>query len=175
MNIPKVFAALSLVVPLLAAAAEITWDELIDVSDAALREAQRVLIEEHQAGRYERFDITGRNSEIVLSTGGEPGLVGKVVYVGSFSLRSNTWLWGWADKGVPQHLSQPLSIVREVGQSQGFKQLTTRRWQGDTGDAQNMVAIAHWLLDGKGMYRAPDDEGQLLRYWVITDIHPAKP
>ena len=40
-------------------------------------------------------------------------LVADIVFVGSVSKRSNTWLWSWANPSVDKGLSAPLRKVRD--------------------------------------------------------------
>ncbi len=174
MNFRAWIAVLGLGAYAIAWANEPTWEDLLGRSRAELREAQRVLMEEHKAVSFERYDVDLERGEIALSSEGVPGLVGSVVYVGLYSQSTRRWLWGWADGNVPSHLSQRLEAVRDFGTTRGFKSLSRKSWRGNTTDAQDMTAIALLLLKGKAMYRQPSMDGQHYRYWVFTDLRPAK-
>jgi len=72
--------------------------------------------------------------------------------VGSWSGKSNTWLWSWANGTVPDHLTRELWVVRDYGDRHGVERLAEPSWTACEADGWQMAAIAAHLLRGMGVY-----------------------
>lgn len=164
-----------LICPLLfAAAAEAagpTWEALLATSEERMAKAQEVLGYEHGLVDYERYDMysVGRGRlELAFSNGGVPGVKASAIYIGSYDTATKVWLWGWADGSLPTGLNTAVKKVLRYGQRRGFERLVQPSFVIEQDKLAGLAAIANHLLDGKGIYRAPD--GGSWTFVVLTDI-----
>lgn len=151
---------------------EAEWRRLLQLSGENLERTQAELEKQFRLSDYERFDVSQDTAELVFSGGGKSDVIAKVVFVGSFSLRSETWLWAWANESINASLTKDLAIVRDHGKTHGFRQLTERGWTTHEDEGWELAAVVNYLLKGKGVYRAPADKTIL--WLVMTDVRLAK-
>jgi hypothetical protein len=90
-------------------------------------------------------------------------------FVGTISTETGTWLWAWENPSMDPATWQAILEVRRVGESLGIAQLTTPKWTADADDGWEMTSISAFVLQAKGVYRTPRDEGGFT-YMVITAI-----
>ena len=146
----------------------IEWDDLLAVSYEYLYEQQGILEAEFRMSKHERWDTDQESGTLTFSNSGKPTVEAEVVYVGSFSTSSNSWLWGWANSSIDAGLSAPLEMIREFGSEHGLNKLTDEKWDAEEVDGWEMAAVSNYLLKGRGVYRPPYDGGVL--FLVITNI-----
>jgi hypothetical protein len=90
----------------------------------------------------------------------------RYVDVGSFSTKTNTWNWSWANSATPLLVKRRLNSVRLYGEENGFPELTMALIDGDEYTGWAMTAITAELLSAIGGYRIPHDH--LFIYFVFT-------
>jgi hypothetical protein len=82
--------------------------------------------------------------------------------VGSWSRRSGTWLWGWANDWWEPRLTMGIIPVKRFGESRGLPRLWRGGFEADEDLALHLARGAMSLLpDVDGIYRAPTDHGSL--------------
>lgn len=146
----------------------VSWQELIDKSYDYLYEQQEALGAIDNMAEHNRWDIDQDNGTLTFSNDDVPLVVANIAIAGSVITSQNTWRWSWANPSIDPKLSAPIEVVRQYGAEHGLDKLTDRGWPAEEIDGWEMVAIANYLLQGKGAYRAP--AGDLLLFVVITDI-----
>jgi len=88
--------------------------------------------------------------------------------IGSFSTRTSTWLWSWANESVDEHITQDARRVRELGLERHWAPLWLDGWQADEVDGWEMAAIGARLSNAEGCYRAVHDGIQ--KYDVLRNF-----
>jgi hypothetical protein len=144
------------------------YEHYVHEACADLQRRQDKLIEEYQISTWERYDWNQDKQELVFSQQGQPKVIAKIQFVGSFSNRSNTWRWAWANDTVVPGMKQDVILVKAFGEQRGWKRLVTPQWNADEQDGWDMTAVAVRLLNAKGAYRTPDEDG--LTFMIIKDI-----
>ena len=152
---------------------EASWRAFVDESRAILDADQKALVDDYGVTDYERFDVDQDQGELVFSNGGVVHVRARIVFVGSLSHTSQTWLWSWANTSVLAHLTEPMKAVQAVGRARGFEKLVEPKWDAVEADAWDMAAIANHVLNGKGVYRAPYSTG--LALLVLTEVRRVHP
>jgi hypothetical protein len=151
---------------------EAEWLRLLEASNANLEKTQRALESQFHLSDYERFDVAQDSGELVFSSPGKADVIAKVVFVGSYAFRSETWLWAWANSSINDSLTGKLAIVRKYGETHGLRQLTERGWSSNEDEGWELAAVVNCLLKGKGVYRAPSKSTVL--WLVMTDVRQAR-
>jgi hypothetical protein len=127
-----------------------------------------ILRDEYHMGSYERWDYDQDTGEFVFSDAGVPKLIAKFQVVGSISNVSNTWLWSWANPNILEPVKKDMQVVKQFGEEHGLKELTDEKWEGEELDGWAMTNVSARLLNAKGAYRCPDENGFL--FVVFTDV-----
>jgi hypothetical protein len=149
------------------------WDEdryreFVSDSFVYLNTAQDRAKEDFRLGSYQRFDWNQENGTLVFSDSGIAKVVAAIQLVGSISKRSGTWLWSWDNSTVLGNVKDRLVEVRQFGERHGLKELIIPKWVATEEDGWAMTAITAKLLQAKGAYRSPDDNG--FSFFVFTDL-----
>lgn len=144
------------------------YSKLVDESNdylGAVLDAAKI---DFKLGSYERYDWDQEKGELVFSDQGVPKVAVKIQFVGSISTKSGTWLWSWDNPSVLENIKKHVQRVRDFGKQHGISKLTTAKWEAEEVDGWEMTAIAAKLLNAKGAYRSPKDDG--FTFMVFTDI-----
>lgn len=91
----------------------------------------------------------------------------KYIPVGTYSLKSNTWMWSWYNEGsIEAHKDESLK-VEELGEKNNFEFLTKGIFEFDESECWQFVAISKSLIGGLGVYRTNSKE--LNKYFILTE------
>jgi hypothetical protein len=137
------------------------WNELVERAEEYTEECQARLKSEFSLSTWERYDYDQRKGELVFSTGGVPRLRTKIQIVGSTSTVSNTWLWSWDNPSILEGAAEYMHLLKTFGEQHEFERLSRARWPGDESDGWEMTCVACFLMQGEGVYRAPEEDGAL--------------
>lgn len=143
-------------------------DAFFDECLAELEEKNTELMDNYSLAEYERWDFDQETAELVFSNQGKKGLIARVYYIGSYSPRSETWMWGWGNDSVMPYLTAPIARVREFGHEQNIEELVDRFWSATEDAGWAMSAAALRIVGGLGVYRGKDQYGE--SYLLIHDI-----
>jgi len=82
--------------------------------------------------------------------------------IGSWSSRSKTWLWGWANQWWEARLTRAMVRVKRAGERLGIEALWRSSIPGDESVGWQVSSAALDLLpEFEGIYRAPTENGSL--------------
>jgi hypothetical protein len=87
---------------------------------------------------------------------------------GSFSTKTNTWKWSWANEYLKDSERRDIEKVRAFGLDKGYTQLFTGLIDGDEYTGWAMTSVAAKVLNAIGVYRFPEDH--LFFYFVFTGV-----
>ena len=144
------------------------FQELRQQSNWSMREQIERNQKEFQLDTYARFDWNPWRGELVFSSGGVPKVVARIQVVGSLSTRFKTWLWAWANSSLLPPVRQSVLRVREFGEERSLLTLIQSKWAAKEADAWQMTAVTHRLIDAKGAFKCPGEDG--FTFMVFTDI-----
>lgn len=145
-----------------------TWESFLDEAMEYLQSQQDRLNADYQLSSWQRYNYNQEGGTIVFSSDGRIGIVADIHIVGSTSKSGGTWLWAWDNPSVLDRVKHCLTDVRTFGEVHGFDKLTTPKWPGDERDGWEMTAVAAFILQTQGAYRAPHDNGVL--FMVLRNI-----
>lgn len=75
--------------------------------------------------------------------------------IGTYNTLDGTFLWGWDHPSVPKGLDADARLARAFGQRNRLPQFTTRKVECSEDEAWRFTAVALYLSDAQGLYRAP--------------------
>ena len=157
----------------LACRGDAEYETYVAAAGEELQQRQDQIKRDYQLGEWERFDWYQERQELVFSQGGAPKVVAKVQFVGSYSKRSKTWRWAWANDTVLPEMKSAVLQVKQLGAEKGWRRLTEAQWPATELDGWEMTGVAARVLNAKGAYRSSADDG--LTFMVITSIRWSDP
>jgi hypothetical protein len=149
------------------------FQEFFDASVAELGQKQDELLM-HGIGEFERWDFDQRDGKLRFSSGaGATGVVADVVIIGSYSAKSQTWKWAWANESLLPAIREAATVFRGLGAITGLDVF-------EDGDAVEIDADLAWQtvamcvkhVGAIGAYRGPSQNGTLSTMFAITQISP---
>ena len=135
------------------------YNKLLNECVAEVKRKNQKLADEYGFGSFERWDIDQELGELVFSDEGVPKLICSVTMLGSFSVQSETWMWGWANPTLLEPLTRDTNAVREYGETNRIEDLKVEKTHATEGEAWALSALACRTLSGLGLYRGPTGNG----------------
>lgn len=77
--------------------------------------------------------------------------------IGSYSLKTRTWVWGWANGSVLEPQRKKSSRLRSLAELTGFDVFRRGVWEATESLAWELTALAVGHLGAQGAYRCPMD------------------
>ncbi|WP_321397761.1 DUF6882 domain-containing protein [Emcibacter sp.] len=127
---------------------------------------QKKFRKDFKIGDHDRWGRDEETGLLVFSNNGEPKVEAEFHFAGSFSLRSDTWMWAWANPGFEEKVRIASRKLRELGDEKGFLALSAHLVEATENDAGHFVAIMAKELNALGTYRT--FENDLYTYMIIT-------
>lgn len=119
-------------------------------------------------GSWSRYDYDLDRGTLTFSQDGIAKVVASILVAGTTSQSAGTWLWSWANGYLPESVSEPVKKVRDFGISEVITELAEPYVQDDEDLGWALTAIAAKIMDAKGAYRCPGNNGYV--YVIFTDI-----
>jgi len=144
------------------------YEEFVRDSYDYLNKVQEATKRDFALGSYERYDWDQRKGTLTFSDNGMPKVIAQVAFVGSISKRTKTWLWSWDNDSILPSVKEHIAEVRRFGELHGLRELTIPKWDAAEEDGWAMTAVTARILQAKGAYRSPDDNG--FTFLVFTSL-----
>lgn len=136
-----------------------------------LKAQQDILGDQYALGGYERWDYDQGTGQFIFSDKGVPKLIADFQVVGTLSTVTNTWLWSWANPSILESVKTDIHVVKQFGEEHDLEELTQEKWDAKELDGWAMTNVSARLLNAKGAYRCPDDNG--FTFVIFTDVRRA--
>ncbi|MGN1064562.1 MAG: DUF6882 domain-containing protein, partial [Thermoguttaceae bacterium] len=144
-----------------------------------LTECMTLATERHMEWRKKHAGVLGGSwgfdgkTGLLSFTFGGIGVSYVAQVVGSWSEKTQTFLWSWANSCVPPELAQAAEKVKAVGEERGCPLLTERKLDCDENLAMSLASAASVMTDLPICYRAPGRDG--LYFYLVFRDEPAVP
>jgi hypothetical protein len=146
--------------PLDRAAGRLSEDQvgrLIEVASASTDAAQKALDGRTHFLGYPEWFFDSDGATLRFQGCDAPTLASPVSLVGSFSTKTNTWMWSWENEGLDERAMGDVWRLRTFGEARDISRLATGYWAAEEVDGWEMTSVAAYLLGAQGVYRAPMD------------------
>ena len=132
-----------------------------------MSKAQEIFIKKYEVNLYENWFYDQESELIRLHNMDGSEIYFKYIPVGTYSLRSNTWMWSWHNEdSIEQHKNETIK-TKELGKKYSFKYLTDGLIECEQEECWNLTAISKNLIEGIGVYCTKSDE--LLKFIIIKE------
>jgi hypothetical protein len=122
--------------------------------------------QQFKIGDWPRWDYDSDLATLTFSEEGVPRVVADVLVIGT--TRADQWQWTWANSNSPSLTRDQGEPIRFFGETNGWSKLATPFVESDEYTGWEMTSVAVHVLNAKGSYRFPTDEGFV--YVVYKDI-----
>ncbi|MDR6528926.1 hypothetical protein J2787_004365 [Chryseobacterium rhizosphaerae] len=92
----------------------------------------------------------------------------KYIPIGTYSLKSATWMWSWFNNHSIEKSRSELLLVKEFGIENNYEKLHNGTFSSDEYDGWELSSICLHFVNGIGIYKVNTDE--LDKYMLITDV-----
>ncbi len=133
----------------------ISFEDLSSKAYDYLVEQQEICRSVYKIESYQSWFYDQLTGELTFSDAEVKKLIINFESVGSFSLKSNTWMWSWANKHTQEKVKSEIIKVKEFGEKRNFEKLFDPIWEAEEVDGWEMAGISAYILQAKGVYRAP--------------------
>ena len=148
------------------------FENLVLQATAYLRASNDKANRHFGIGSYARYEYDLFQNEIWWSDPLGPKVRARLTIVGSFSKKTDTWLWAWANPHFNDVEIGEIEKVREFGESEDITKLTESKWPADEIDGWEMTSISARLLEAQGAYCSPSDTGELFLLYDGLEFIP---
>lgn len=94
-----------------------------------------------------------------------------VIHIGSYSRRSDTWLWAWANVSLLPKLRAKAETLRALESTTGYELFgDADTFEVDEPMAWELAAIAVKHLAAMGCYRAPNADESCLSFLALVEL-----
>ena len=136
------------------------------VSDA--QHKNDALDAEYGLHSFVRWDDDRDRELLVFSNPGKPDVLeAKRTEIGSYSLRTQTWLWAWANEDFSPAAREASRRLQALHALTGFRVFVDPGIGASSADAQDFAALAVHQLEAIGFFRSPSDGPTL--YLVVHE------
>lgn len=105
--------------------------------------------------KYE-YCFSAGQAWLAFGDGGEFRLRCDAHVVGSWSPRSGTWLWGWANDHWEARVTEALVSVKRRGEREGVRSLTRSMFKAEEADAWDIACgVLDTIPEVEAVYRSP--------------------
>ena len=123
---------------------------LIQTACLSTDEAQRALDDRTGFVSYPRWQFDADTRSLRFHGADTPDLVTPVSLVGSFSSKSDTWMWAWESNRVEPELLGDVWRLRTFGEVRGISCMSEGTWPAEEHDGWHMASLAAHLLQAQG-------------------------
>ena len=143
-------------------------DFLADAVES-LQAKNDLLAQRHRIGHCARWDHDGDLEQLTFSNPGDADvLVAETTDIGSYSLKTNTWLWAWANESNTDAARTKASRLKKLFDITGMRIFTDAHFDCHEYLAWELAAVSVQHLGGIGCYRGP--VGHLWVFWSIDTV-----
>ncbi|MCD2259494.1 DUF6882 domain-containing protein [Psychroserpens luteolus] len=142
------------------------YDEFSNIEFEKLCESQNVFKSEYDLDSYSYWFYDQESELLRLYNSDEDEVFFKYVPVGTYSLKSNTWMWSWENEHSIEKSKNETLQVKSFGEIHNYQKLTKGLIECDKDECWEFVAIAKKFIKSLGAYCT--DSKDLLTYKLLT-------
>ncbi|PPE75196.1 hypothetical protein C3942_05850 [Solimonas fluminis] len=151
------------------------FEAFVDAAHDELHDKQQALADRHGIGKFARWWFDQNIGRLQFFDADDRlALEAEVIEAGSYSPRSNTWMWAWANPSLLAPLRERASRLRALEELTGYE-IFGRDHAFEIEDeamAWELAAIAVKHLGAMGCYRAPSSKQDGPRtFFALMGLH----
>ncbi|EJQ77011.1 DUF6882 domain-containing protein [Bacillus toyonensis] len=137
------------------------FDKFLDYCYENLAEKQKKLLQEYAIGTFDEYWYDQEESILQFKSNNQVKLEFNVIFIGSWSKKSDSWMWSWANKSMTDNVRNNSLKIKELQQLTGFDIFANPSFECNESTAHELTAFAVEHLQAKGMYISPNGQTEL--------------
>lgn len=97
----------------------------------------------------------------------------RVTPIGTYCRADGTWMWAWANEGLPEPARRAAAGLRDLRRTTGFAVFEMAGLGATLAEAEDLVAIAIHHLGAVGLFRVPADDADDAELFLAVQAVPA--
>lgn len=137
-----------------------SFDNLIQI--------QEKFKETFEIDSYANWFYDGETELLRLYNNDDDEIYFKYVSIGTYSLKSETWMWSWFNKHSIEKSKNQLLVVKEFGIENNYEKLHNGTFSSDEYDGWELSSICLNFVNGIGIYKVNTDNLDI--FMLITNL-----
>lgn len=133
------------------------FEKFLDICYGELENKQELLFSQYNLGEYDEYWYDQATESIQFKEAGKVRLVFTIVPIGSWSGKSNTWMWAWANQSITDELRSQSAKIKDLANYTGYDIFVQEGFNADEVMAHELTSMAVHYLNALGMYIVPSD------------------
>ncbi|MDD2376130.1 MAG: hypothetical protein PHD15_00510 [Clostridia bacterium] len=133
------------------------FDQFLDKCYKELENKQALLFSDYDLGKYDEFWYDQTTESIQFKKAGKVESEFIIIPIGSWSSKSNSWMWAWANTSITDELKLKSIKLKELAEYTGLKIFDKEAFEADEYRAHELTSIAVHYLNALGMYIVPSN------------------
>ena len=144
------------------------YDQELERAVADLVGYQDALTE--QLGEFTLNDFDLYQGTLSFSSPDKEVLTLSAFPLGTYSEKTQTWMWAWSNQSIPQHQAQKTEILKDLAQETGIEAFEHEGLEGEMDDIWTLIAFALTKFNTIGCYVCPIDEDDTSIIFMIQSV-----
>ena len=144
----------------------VEYQEFANNEYEKMSKAQDEFLSKFDVNSFSKWFYNQESELLRLYDEGGDEMYFKYIPVGSYSLKSNTWMWSWNNEGSIENNKTATLKVKELGVKNDFRYLTKGLFKCDKENCWDFTAISKSLLGGLGVYCMSSND--ILKYVILS-------
>ncbi|WP_370512693.1 DUF6882 domain-containing protein [Bacillus sp. FDAARGOS_235] len=126
-----------------------------------LESKQQKFISDYNIDNFDEYWYDQDQCILQFKNNGQVLLEFSVVFIGSWSGKSNSWMWSWANENMTDCARSKSNSLKGLQKITGSEVFIDSLFECDQEMAYELAAFSIEYLDAKGMYIVPDERNDL--------------
>ncbi|EJR29845.1 MULTISPECIES: DUF6882 domain-containing protein [Bacillus cereus group] len=126
-----------------------------------LESKQQKFISDYNIYNFDEYWYDQDQCILQFKKNGQMLLEFSVVFIGSWSGKSNSWMWSWANENVADYARSKSNCLKDLQNITGNEIFINSLFECDQEMAYELAAFSIEFLDAEGIYIAPGERSDL--------------
>ncbi|HDR8472868.1 MULTISPECIES: DUF6882 domain-containing protein [Bacillus cereus group] len=137
------------------------FESYLDMCYDKLESKQQKFISDYNIDNFDEYWYDQDQCILQFKNNGQVLLEFSVVFIGSWSGKSNSWMWSWANENVADDARSKSNCLKDLQTITGSEVFINPFFECDQEMAYELAAFAIEYLDAEGMYIVPDERNEV--------------
>lgn len=137
------------------------FESYLDMCYDKLESKQQKFISDYNIDNFNEYWYDQDQCILQFKNNGQVLLEFSVVFIGSWSGKSNSWMWSWANENMTDYARSKSSCLKDLQKITGSDVFINPLFECNQEMAHELAAFSIEYLDAEGMYIVSDERNEL--------------
>lgn len=137
------------------------FESYLDMCYDKLESKQQKFISDYNIDNFDEYWYDQGQCILQFKNNGQVLLEFSVVFIGSWSGKSNSWMWSWANESAADYARSKSNCLKDLQNITGNEVFINSLFECDQEMAYELAAFSIEYLDAEGMYIVSDERNDL--------------